>query len=64
MKPLSAEDGRRFQNASGELTLSPPGSPAEPCSEAVAAALPERPGAGQGIIYQGFSDEGVGPRPE
>ena len=59
MKPLSAEDGRRFQDTSGELTLCPPGSPAEPRSEAFAAALPERPGAGRG-----FTDQGVGPRPE
>jgi hypothetical protein len=40
------------------LTLCPSGSPAEPPSEAFAAALPERPGAHQGIIYQGFSDQG------
>ena len=64
MKPLSVEDGRRFQNISGELTLCPPGSPAEPRSEAFAAALPERPGAHQGIIYQGFGDLVVGARPE
>jgi hypothetical protein len=29
MKPLSVEDGRRFQNTSGELRLRPPGAPAD-----------------------------------